>query len=249
VKFAQLPHPLKMANVVAQPRALFDMSASEPPPSAYVLKYRVFDYFVCAGLLVPIVAFTLACVVLSDDPFLRQICLLISVISAHGAFLLLRSGLRYRRQNAWYVAFAPTHISLNFFDYSKGGAPAPGAAAVLTIQRDQVVWIRRTYKRGWGDDSDQFDVDMSVEHHIWQAAKRARAEFQPHFDPADFERRVGSVQFFDADILRISLDVSKWPADLVQHWQLCDYPVRNDYEIRAGTLINGNTPHPPQKTV
>lgn len=236
-----------MANVVAHPRALFDMSASEPPPSAYVLKYRVFDYFVCAGLLVPIVAFTLACVVLSDGPFVRLICLLIAVISAHGAFLLLRSGLRYRRQNAWYVAFAPTHISLNFFDYSKGRALALGGAAVLTIPRDQVIWIRRTYKRGYDDDSDEFDVDMSVEHHVWQAAKRARAEFQPHFDPADFERRMGGVKFFNADIIRISLDLSKWPADLVQHWQFCGYPVRNDYEIGPGTSINDTTA-PPQKT-
>ena len=214
------------------------MTASSRPDDTYFLNYRWSDYFFIGGLLVAVSIVTAAGAFFQEDRLIRGILVSVAGMSGVVAFYCLRIGIRFRSQGAWYLRFQPSRISLNFFDYRKNDLRIPQGSAIFSIPRDELIWIRKAAKRSSADDADKFYVDLRVPSRTWTAAQEFRSDFQAAYDPLERDRGAGGVQFFDVDIIRISLDGSQWPQDLAAHWRLCGYPVIEDYEIGYTTKIN-----------
>lgn len=211
------------------------MSVSPTRPSAYVLRYRSFDYFFI-GVVVALLSAGMAAVAFTPVAVTtRNILLVVCVIGGFVAGFLLKTGLRYKQRKAWYLSFAPSRLCINFFDFSLASLPLE--AAIMDIPRDDLVWIRKSRKQGL-DESDKLFVDLRVSHRTWETAKRYRVDFRSHLDPFVTPHGTGTVQFFEEDIIRISVEGSTWPVDLADHWQQCDYPVVDDYEIGPKSTIN-----------
>ncbi|MDP5362517.1 MAG: hypothetical protein NWP79_10285, partial [Paracoccaceae bacterium] len=164
------------------------------------------------------------------------------------AAYLFRTGMRYRQSEAWYLSFAPSKLRINFCDFRHSGLPSE--ASILDIPRSDLIWIRKTQAQGL-DESDKFFVDLRVSHHIWEIAKRFRTDFRAHHNPFVTPHGPGSVQFFEEDIIRISIDGSTWPEGLADYWQRCEYPVVDDYEIGPKSkidLVTKDAQTPPGKS-
>lgn len=211
------------------------MSALPTKTLAYVLKYRSFDYFVISVILVLLSAITAAIAFTPLDMMTRSVLFSVSASGGIVAAYLLKTGMRYGQREAWYLSFAPTNLRINFFDFRLSSLPLE--AAILDIPRSELMWIRKTRKQGL-DESDKFFVDLRVSHRTWETAKRFRNDFRAHLDPFVTSRGTGSVQFFEEDIIRVSIEGSTWPEDLADHWQRCEYPVVDDYEIGLKSTIN-----------
>lgn len=210
------------------------MVVSTPQKPELRLHYHAFDYLVVSGLLV-IVSIVAGFLVFMPQPdMLRRIFVLCSAMTGLLAIWSLRFGLRLKRQAAWYVCFRPGLVLINFFNHSMAAKNLNQIDSILEIPNDQLIWIRTTKEIGFGDDSDQFYVDMCVTHSTWMAAKDLQTSYWPTSDPLAVRGPGRGVAFFDDDIMRIGL-VATWPKDLVQHWHFWKYPVAADDEIKQVT--------------
>lgn len=214
------------------------MSPASKDNVAYYLNYRAFDY-VFIGVVLVLFSFVSAAVVFTDaGVVVRRSALLLSVMCGAGGVFCLRAGKRLREQNAWYLSFAPSQVCLNFFDSKKRGSASQVEAAILGIPSGDLIWIRKSLLRSVGDDPDKFYIDMCVSPDVWQTAKRFRNDFQGHLNTVESRPEAAFVQFFETGIIRIRLDQSAWPEDLMAHWEFCKYPAIDDYKIGHRTAIN-----------
>ena len=211
------------------------MTALPTKTVAYVLTYRSYDYFVIGVILVLLSAITAAITFNPLEITTRSVFFSVSIIGGLVAAYLLRTGMRYRQRQAWYLSFAPSNLRINFFDFRLSDLPLE--TSILDIPRSDLIWIRKTRKQGL-DEADEFFVDLRVSNPMWETAKRVRTDFRAHLDPFVTPRGTGSVQFFEEDIIRVSIDGSTWPEDLADYWQRCEYPVVDDYEIGPTSTID-----------
>ncbi len=214
------------------------MAPSPDQNTEYLLFYSSRDHFVIGAFLL-LISFGIAALL-----FLQQIeaptrNILFGVfVMVTGVGLYVMGGWFWRRRSdAWYLCFLPNQVRINFHNDPGASPDAQPDDAILDIPRDQLVWIRKTEKTAWDtDEYDKFFVEMCVTHQLWQEAKNLKT-LHSKYDPFTTRPEIGSVQFFEGDILRVFLDGTRWPEDLDAHWRMFDYPIGEDYLIKHVTSL------------
>jgi len=214
------------------------VDVQQPDNPAYFLRHPYGDHIVGAGILAVVASVTGFFAFQDLTPNARFIHIAITSIAGPLAIWLWRKGRRFKRQNGWFVCFEPDKMRINLFEYGTKIAPPRSGIDAFTIPAKDILWIRKSHKRGSTDDPDEYYVDLHLHYATWRNLKDFAAGYLPDYDPIQMMPNHVDLRFYSTDILRIGTKTKKWSEGLVEHWRTCGYTVVDDYFIEPDSDIN-----------